>query len=141
MVYTLPFSTRSTIPTWSAMRESLPYHLKKISIPASGLAEPGSHRLRDWNQFTPVPTPENLGRAPLSSSPHWSAHQETKMAHHSTRLEKPYQLQYVAPPTLPTWDWATATKFPLPLPKVMPYSNSFHKSSNSGESSSCSCSF
>ena len=43
------------------------------------------------------------------------------MAHHSTRLENPYQLQYSAPPTLPTWDWATATKSPLPLPKVMPY--------------------
>ena len=63
------------------------------------------------------------------------------MAHHSTRLENPYQLQYGAPPTLPTWDWATATKSPLPLPKVTPYSSWFHKSSNSGESSSCSCSF
>ena len=46
----------------------------------------------DLNQFAPSTQPANFGTSPLSIYPHWSAHQDTKQAHHSTRLSKPYQL-------------------------------------------------
>lgn len=52
---------------------------------------------------------ENFGVFPSSIYPTWSAHQETKQAHHSTLESNPYQLQYGSPPVTPIWVCATAT--------------------------------
>ena len=55
-----PFSTFSTIPTWSGT-PSCGAQSKKMSIPGTGSVKPSSQRPRCWNHCIPKTQPENLG--------------------------------------------------------------------------------
>lgn len=90
MVYTFVPSVPITSPVWSEY--PLPCQSKKIISPATkSVNPPVAHCPASTKKLTPwLSQDAYLG---TDVTPLLCKHQDTKVAHHSTLLSKPYQLQ------------------------------------------------